>query len=761
MLICLTLSATSYGKLVSKSEAMRFAQDFVTKQQCGSQEKSRINAPDNSKLQCVSESASGAYYVFNLPTTGYVIVAADDRIPVKVLGYSFDSRWDPSKMPVQLEALLENFEAQILSGKIKRNEMIPTSTGNAVAPLLGNIEWNQYHPYNLLCPPAPDGSHSATGCVNTAIAQIMKYHEWPVQPEGFLSYTLANGEICQTDLSSHSYDWNLIAPQYDNSSSMDSQLAVAQLMYDCGVANSTSYGYASGATLSETRLVDNFKYDKSIRYQERNYCSREYWENLIRREIDEGRPVSYGGGSPHGAHEFVCDGYDSDGYFHFNFGWGGYNNGYFLTTATGYDSSPGMTFNIAPEHGGQPQLEFRTTEDFIHDGSSFKCDMDVRVVYDQPGVITAALKIENIDSGEIIYRPYISIPDILYYTFHEIPDVTVGEIADGSYKVSFAARYNDEEWSDAPFPADRQTFVDMNVTNGVVTFDNTHIVDRIDDGTYLVDGIYYTILTDDEVSVTYRNDRYESYHEDVTIPDWVQIEGKDYKVTSIGNSAFHKCPSLGVVTIGRNVEIIGSSFTFSRIKEIKFAEGSGLKSVGGWAFNASTVENMVFPYGLEQIQLCAFQSTTISEVNIPRSVTYLSYHTFNYTKNLKKLILDWSTDEEILKFAEEAASPFQGIDCASIELSVPKGTYPLYSSKLIWQDFNIIERSDDSVESCETGKAGFLMDGNVIRAHSKCSIHSIDGLSVGSLEPEETLTLRKGIYIIMSGNAVYKITVKH
>jgi len=169
-----------------------------------------------------------------------------------------------------------------------------------IEPLL-QTAWGQGSPYNLLCP-VKNGKHCQTGCVATAMAQIMHYHQWPAE----------------------GYDWDNMQLTYKGGETEEQQLAVAKLIHDCGVAVNMDYGIYSSAAWegdAAVALVRDFGYAESV--QEIFavfYDSREEWENTIYNELAAGRPVFYGGMPAGYLHQFVCDGY-KDGKFHFNMSW--------------------------------------------------------------------------------------------------------------------------------------------------------------------------------------------------------------------------------------------------------------------------------------------------------------------------------------------------------------------------------------------------------------------------------------------------------
>jgi len=285
------------------------------------------------------------FYVFNRGTEdGYVIVSADDKSN-EILGYCDQGSFDYSSLPDNMKSWLDGYREEIkylrtltksVSAKLKTdNETSIIST--SVTPLLGRIAWNQDAPYNNLCPLYMPNTRSSTGCVATAMAQILYYHRWPEKGNGTHTYSpsILSGNVLTANFGETTYDWNLINPFYNSASSDASKLAVATLMLQCGIAVDMEYSSASGALSKDWcyALENYFNYDPGVSFKNRDNYGTKEWDEIIRTELDNARPVFVTGFATSGGHAFVCDGYSTDGFFHINWGWGGMSNGYFLTTA--------------------------------------------------------------------------------------------------------------------------------------------------------------------------------------------------------------------------------------------------------------------------------------------------------------------------------------------------------------------------------------------------------------------------------------------
>lgn len=278
-------------------------------------------------------------YIFNRGAgNGFLVVAADDAV-IPLLGYSETGSFDPENIPANMKAFLDGYAAEIRwasehPGSVKARKASPER--KTVAPIC-TTQWSQSEPYNLNCPTVNE-KRSVTGCVATAMAQIMKVHNWPVKGTGSNSYTYTYNKVeysVSGDFSSHTYDWDNMIDTYPKSDSgTESQRkAVALLMSDCGIASNMLYSpVASGATeyYAALALVNNFGYDKGAQLTFRINYYRNEWNDLAYSEIAAGRPTLICGRNSEGGHAFVCDGYSSDDFFHINWGWNGLSDGYFL-----------------------------------------------------------------------------------------------------------------------------------------------------------------------------------------------------------------------------------------------------------------------------------------------------------------------------------------------------------------------------------------------------------------------------------------------
>ena len=297
------------------------------------------------------------YYVFNSESNdGFVIISGDDNAR-PVLGYSLTTSLDVDNLPDNLKQWLDEYNNQIIwaqqNGSIYKdvksewNSIQSNSVDYGVikvGPLL-STEWDQNRYYNSKCPTTwlgvlGDDGHVYAGCTACAMAQTMKYWNYPTRGQGSFTNTKnpSYGDL-YVNFGNTTYDWQNMPNKLTSTSTATQINAVATLMYHCGVALNTDYGYnGSGADPSIVPMSANmyFKYSNLIYSISRTDHTNFSWYMVLTRQLDQQRPVMYGGypvDTHQAGHSFVCDGYTNKMYFHFNWGWSGAGNGYFLLDA--------------------------------------------------------------------------------------------------------------------------------------------------------------------------------------------------------------------------------------------------------------------------------------------------------------------------------------------------------------------------------------------------------------------------------------------
>ena len=303
-------------------------------------------------------------YLFKKAEGGFVLVSGDD-LAKPILGYSIDSPIDEENMPVNFLKWIEEYKNQIASlqqqatlkstsaktewDQLEAGTKLSKASPSAVNPLM-TTKWDQLPLYNNLCPQKNSYSKkSVTGCVATAMAQVIKYHNYPVNGTGIHSYYHSSNTVTYGTLSANfgatTYDWSQMPNQLTSNSTAAQIKAVATLMLHCGIGVDMNYSPSSsgaqileekayGTSSSEYALKEFFNFDKTtVKGVLREGKTAAQWISLLKSEIDARRPILFGGVGSAGGHAFVADGYDNNNYFHFNWGWSGNSDGYYSVDA--------------------------------------------------------------------------------------------------------------------------------------------------------------------------------------------------------------------------------------------------------------------------------------------------------------------------------------------------------------------------------------------------------------------------------------------
>lgn len=354
-LFCLFLlvGESIYAAPVREMDARKVAAGFVRGRNPLRQNKelTLVFTGSEQAASSLRSASSAPLYVYNIGNgEGFVIIAGDDSAH-PVLGFADRGNFGVEHMPVNLEKWIRFYEKEIAyvrenliddkETKKEWDELLRGDLPVIKGKVLPTANWDQAEPYNVLCPDDSLGKKSVTGCVATAMSIVMKYHRWPENGTGSheYKYKYGNDSIYRSESFDVTYEWDKMPDTYSIVEnvpqwSAEEALAVSTLMYHCGIASEMQYdSKSSGAyTYNVIRaLIENFGYDNSTYLAYRNLYPTEIWNQMIRTEIDENRPVLYSGATiDNSGHLFVIDGYAySEDYFHVNWGWSGYSNGYY------------------------------------------------------------------------------------------------------------------------------------------------------------------------------------------------------------------------------------------------------------------------------------------------------------------------------------------------------------------------------------------------------------------------------------------------
>ena len=347
----LVMSVVAMAAPVTLEQAQQRAQQFMARR--GTAHNMRLAKQQLRIEQAQQDNAY--YYVFNVgEQQGFVIVSGDDRTP-DILGYADSGSFSDQDMPDNMRAWLQGYEDQMRwldeHPDLQKVSRKANSTRSSINPLIATM-WDQGKPYNRETPIAgltkvtdqygnyvrTDTTFCVTGCVATAMAQIMYYHHWPVDPTTSIPGYSDSGYDSEgstlpspsNDLPSTTFDWTKMRDTY---TSANFAPELAKLMRYCGQAVQMHYSPGeSGASTPNviSALKEYFNYDNTASYISRENYTAAQWADIIYAELQEERPVLYSGSSSGGGHAFIVDGYSEDEYYHINWGWSGRHNGYFL-----------------------------------------------------------------------------------------------------------------------------------------------------------------------------------------------------------------------------------------------------------------------------------------------------------------------------------------------------------------------------------------------------------------------------------------------
>ncbi|MBI5219459.1 MAG: C10 family peptidase [Bacteroidia bacterium] len=407
LVVFLLFSIFTFAKHVPVDYAMKTGKNYYYE---------RINQIKDMKYSDISltlyhtyntEKSEPAYYIFNVGNNGFIIVSAEDAT-VPILGYDFNRNFNMNKIAPPLAEFMNGYARQI--NTIRQHDIVPTESilkqwqelnydspaksiksVQTVTPLI-LAQWDQGFPYSAQCPAdaAGDGGHVYTGCVAVAMAQVMKYYNYPVSGTGSYTHsTFANGGYGNqtVNFANQTYSWYQMPYSCNTSVYYDE---VAKLMFHVGVAVHMHWGTdgsSSQTSLIASGLQTYYKYDHSITTLSKASYSETAWKTLLKNSLDIGRPLVYAGSGATSGHAWNCDGYQGNTgseEFHMNWGWGGYNDGFFTLDNLYAPASPGqpaeslmnnqqIVANIFPE-ANYPQFcpnqqTFTATAGNFEDGS--------------------------------------------------------------------------------------------------------------------------------------------------------------------------------------------------------------------------------------------------------------------------------------------------------------------------------------------------------------------------------------------------------
>lgn len=641
------------AQTVTESQARIEAQEFLQTARQGQKVPSRDshNSQKAVNLSLVRkglapESKKPAYYVYSAgqEDEGFVIVSADSRSSHRILGYSASGTITEGNIPENVQAWLDIYAGEVdviekTNAVINEGTGMEDAVGNVVVAPLITTQWGQDAPFNDKCP-KKNGERTQVGCIPVAAGQIMNYYRWPRQAKGYVEYEW-NSSWIEKDFTECSYD-------YDN-------LNVSEFLYDIALGSQTDFNLAadggSGAyELNMGRaLINYFDYDKSMQlhyrgpitmtidlglyndYEEIPAWDDEAWDDMLRKELDARRPILYSGsyrsGKSHVGHEFICDGYDDAGYFHFNWGWAGYCDGWYVTTSLypeyadsrGYNLLQSAFFGLKPDEGGKTR--------YLSYGS-------LSYIWGLPESVNVLYCLENEESHSLYYgQPKTcQLPPYSYCVKYEedlngVPDEfpQKKDIPAGTYRKYLVCNepgtnvYQPVSYgyaSDKAELAETFTWVDID-NDGVWTESSSRSFSTKSEN----NEIRYYVTKDNEVKITYIS----SSDKSPEVPASVSYRGQEYTVTEIDCSSIWNITPKLPETIRKMTVIIGADLPVSLppyLEELSLSYAgtqltlpSTLKVLSLWNYKGT---ELTLPSSLTALD--GLRAPELTELVIPASV---------------------------------------------------------------------------------------------------------------------------------------------
>ena len=440
------------------------------------------------------DQTTPAVFVFNSTDQGFVLVAAEDNARA-VLGYSDEGTFDANNIPENMQFWLQMYADEMRREAMRRegekaiehpkNQQIfrglrwreaVAESYPTISPILGETVWGQGEPFNNKCPQIGN-ERAVTGCVATALSQIMYAHKYPTKGTGSHSYTTETKKLkVSADFGNTTYDWANMIPDYNKSYTSTQADAVATLMFHAGVAADMDYtvdGSGAVSSIALAAMTEYFGYNKAINVLPKDFMKEEQILQAIATDLQAGRPLFIGGATvKQEGHAFVCDGMKSDGYLHINWGWYGMADGYFALSALAPEmqgtggSSSNLAFtervciysNIIPRAGGEamPLVTIdkltRTSSDAISKTTAVGFSMDV---FRSTGIATAAGTVTYFiynSEGEVVDKVGIGTfeldPGYFYTSAITLTGHLPSGLAQGEYELEI--RYVDNNGKDHP-----------------------------------------------------------------------------------------------------------------------------------------------------------------------------------------------------------------------------------------------------------------------------------------------------------------------
>ena len=641
-------------------------------------------------------------YVFNVEANeGFVIVSGDDRTQ-SILGYAYTGEINMGQMPCNMKWLLSYYDTAIgqLGDDFPQSASTTLSSATyAEIPAIVGTQWGQGDPYNAQCP-QHEGERCITGCVATAMAQVMNHNRWPQsQTTEIPAYTTNTLHISMPALPAKQFNW-------DNMTAA----GIAELMLYCGQAVKMDYNTAASGAMSgdvPKAMKSIFGYSTAASLASRASYTDEQWVDMIYKELQEGYPVLYFGQSAtDGGHAFIVDGY-ADGKYHINWGWNGYCDGFFTldnlnpNMENGFNLGQEMVINAWRPAGAADTNRPKTLVKGITPSTRFiertamgeafptftvtatvASDMDIQAtiqtglaLYDDNGMVTILAQ----DSHDF------AVGDS--YTMEK--EVTIGaDIQPGEYRIVSVNRINDSDtWISDQGSAGRYIAVTVAETSMSLqpmpkSEDETNTIEF---GIHTIDGITYRLVSEYGNNRAYveKYNETEKYKGDIYIPDYVTYQNMKLKVFGMDWNVLRDSPELTSLSSPTSFRVINCP----QLRSVDIREGvSAMEDI----YRCPLIETIIYP-------------ATCFEAVIPDYCQGLKTLKFLYNREIKlrsgylgasgfsQESLPALTDIYINSAIPPKVDGTIGEVNPNVTIHIPQGSMENYRQSDIWKDWNIVE----------------------------------------------------------------------
>lgn len=774
LIAALAVVFSSYGVALRPAQALeRVTGSPKTMKSLGA----KANAP---RLVMTGETASGeaAYYVFT-NAAGTLFVSADD-VALPLLGYSDSANFDPNNIPPQLKWWLDQYSAEIewaskyalpriiTNGPTEQSEETQTSM-EAISPLLTSL-WDQEAPFNNYCPNL-NGVRTVTGCVATAMAQVMYYFKWPKTEVPALSYTW-NGITLES--SAVTLKWDNMLPSYNGSYSSAEGDAVAALMQAAGYSVKMDYNTAanggSSAISSDVRnaLINTFGYDVTANFLTRDYYETEEWEQIIYDNLKNVGPVYYKGRGSAGGHAFVCDGYDGAGKYHMNWGWGGMSDGYFVLSALnpgalgtgggggGFNSDQGAIIGIqTPKEGSVPPAPFigcsgtmtgTLTGKTLTVGTTTSNDGFWNLGY-EAGTFSFGVKIENADASTTVYCESSVVKNYSLKANYGMNTFTVilPTLENGTYKIYPVYKLGSGDWQLMKLYNGTPKYLTLNKTDEGMSLEGVEPPEQETEGKlsfvawesstgFMSEQDYQGALTITNTFTTEQSLSFSTY--------LCKIENNSYKIYADLGDKSVTIPAKSEIEVeysGTLARLAAGEYLFTIVQDdyVVWTTPVEVTSLGDFTITNVTINPQILKAGKE----------SIVEVEIENSYqtdkTYTLYCGL-YTLNGNQYSGAFSYGKVSQEIASNSTAKYTFQ--ATVPTSVANGTYYL----LLVEPTNKIMYSTEIVVNTTQTAVEIITDDNAAN-------YRYFNLQGAEVNPQN---LVPGIYIRQSGNKAEKIIIR-